>query len=387
MALTDLGFERPVYDEILEQQIERAKTLFGETIDTSEQTILGKYIRLNAADIDALYQDLEGVYYARFPNTASGTSLDRLCPFAGISRNPATNAKHEVKFTGVAGEAIDAGFEVSTENQSVVFYTTDDYVIGENGEVTAEVECEETGTVGNVAIGAINTIVFPSPDIDSVEHIRVISLGEDIESDTALRERFNQAVAGTGSTTAESIKASIMRITGVSDCTIVENSTSETVQGIPPYSFECFVLCAESAHQEIANAIFQKKPIGIKSYGDISVEVEDDGGNTHTVSFSQTHQKNIYIKIELTKNNYFEENGVEDIKSGLINYLATFSNGDDVYLSSLYSFINVNGVVTVTSLKMSTNGTTYSAENVFCNDSEVARTAVDLIDITVNEVE
>ena len=55
MSLTEHGFERPSYNEILEAQINRAKTLFGETIDTGELTALGKYIRINVADIDNLY--------------------------------------------------------------------------------------------------------------------------------------------------------------------------------------------------------------------------------------------------------------------------------------------------------------------------------------------
>ena len=40
MALTELGYERPTYDDLLEAQIERAKLLFGEDIDTNEN-ILG----------------------------------------------------------------------------------------------------------------------------------------------------------------------------------------------------------------------------------------------------------------------------------------------------------------------------------------------------------
>ena len=47
MVLTDKGFQRPTYDDLLTRQENRAKTLFGEDIDTSSQSILGKYIRLN----------------------------------------------------------------------------------------------------------------------------------------------------------------------------------------------------------------------------------------------------------------------------------------------------------------------------------------------------
>lgn len=386
MALTELGFERPTYDEILEQQINRAKVLFGDTIDTSELTALGKYIRINVADLDTLYQNLEGVYYARFPNTASGVSLDRLCPFAGITRNAATYARHQVTLTGTAGATIEAGFEVSNENQSVVFHLIDDYVIGEDGTVTAFVDCNETGTVGNIISTSINTIVNPSADVESVTGVTLTLAGEERESDTALRVRFNKAIAGTGSGTAEAIKGAIMRVNGVDGCTVVENSTGSTVNGIPPYSFECFVLSDETnaTDQLIGRAIFNKKPIGITAYGSVSVDVEDESGNTHTVAFERTTRKDIYIKISLTKNNYFEDGGEDKIKSNLINYLSSFANGDDVYLSALYSCINITGVVNVSSLTLSIDGTTYSATNVMCSDSEVARTAADKISITIS---
>ena len=102
MPLTELGFERPTYDELLQKQIERAKLLFGDDIDTGETTPFGKYIRINVADFADLYELAEKVYYARFPNAATGVSLDRLCPFVGISRNPATYARHKIRFHGTA---------------------------------------------------------------------------------------------------------------------------------------------------------------------------------------------------------------------------------------------------------------------------------------------
>lgn len=54
MVLTDKGFQRPTYDDLLTRQENRAKTLFGEDIDTSSQSILGKYIRLNVEDLAEL---------------------------------------------------------------------------------------------------------------------------------------------------------------------------------------------------------------------------------------------------------------------------------------------------------------------------------------------
>lgn len=92
MPMTENGFRKLTYAEILEAQITRAKDLFGNDIDTSEKSVLGKYIRLNTSDFAEQEAALEAVYLARYIDTATGISLDRLTPFANIRRNGATQA-------------------------------------------------------------------------------------------------------------------------------------------------------------------------------------------------------------------------------------------------------------------------------------------------------
>lgn len=386
MALTELGYERPTYDDLLEAQIERAKLLFGEDIDTNENTPLGKYIRINVADLADVHEILEGVYYARFPNTATGVSLDRLCPFVGISRNQATYAQHTIKFTGTAGEYVPDGFEVSTADGELLFHLYDGLKIGADGTVTGVVECETAGEAGNVAVGKIDTIVNPDANVESIEHIGVTQYGKEIETDVDLRARFNSTVSGGGSSTAAAIKAAIMRVSQVSGAEIVENDTDSTVDGIPPHSFECFVLSPTSQDTAVAEAIFSKKPLGIKAVGDVDVEIIDDSGVTHTISFSRTKQKDIYIKITITTNNYFESDGADQIKNNIAKYINTFKNGEDVYLASIYPYIyKAAGVVNVSSLKMSTDGSTYSTDNITVDSDEVARIDTAKIEVVVSE--
>ena len=149
MGITELGFERPNYDDLLEAQIDRAKELFGEDIDTTDSTALGKYIRLNVTDLAECYEILEDIYFARFPNTARGVSLDRLLPFAGIARNQATCAAHNITFTGTAGEYVPDGFEVSANDGNLIFHTYEALQIGTNGTVDGVVYCEEAGNGQN----------------------------------------------------------------------------------------------------------------------------------------------------------------------------------------------------------------------------------------------
>ena len=385
MPLTELGYKRPTYDDLLEAQIERAKLLFGEDIDTNDNTPLGKYIRINVADLADVYEILESIYYARFPNTATGVSLDRLCPFVGIARNPATYAQHNVRFSGTAGEYVPEAFEVSTADGSITFHTYDRLLIGEGGTVEGLVECEQAGTIGNVSLGKIDTILNPDANVESVEHLGIAQLGENVETDANLRYRFNQTIQGAGSSTANSIKGAIARVPLVDGVEVVENYTEETVNGIPPHSFECFVLSPESQDVLVAEAIFSKKPLGIKAHGDVDVEIVDESGVKHTISFSRTIQKNIYVKIAINTNVYFEEDGVEQIQSNIAQYINSLKNGENVYLSSLYGYIyKAAGIVNVSSLTISTDGSSYSTNDIEVDSNEVARISEANVEVVVS---
>lgn len=384
MPLTDLGYERPTYDDLLAAQEERAKLLFGEDIDTSNNSALGKYIRLNVSDLADVYEILEKIYYARFPNTATGVSLDRLCPFTGISRNPATHAQHAIRFTGTAGEYVPAGFELSTADGEISFHTYESYLIGEDGTVEGVVHCEEAGTIGNVALGKIDTIVNSDMNVESIEHLSVEVYGEEIESDMDLRARFNLTVGGAGSATVASISGAIARVPLVDGVAVIENDTNETVNGIPPHSFQCYVLSPESQDTLVAEAIFSKKPLGIKSHGDIDVEIMDDSGVKHIISFSRTIQVDVHVRVEITTNSYFESDGIKQIKDQISFYINTLKNGNTVYMSSIYGYIyKAAGVVNVPSLTLSTNGSTYNSADIAIAGNEVARVNVADIEVVV----
>lgn len=384
VALTADGYARPTFDEILESQIERAKTLFGNDIETSEQTPLGKFIRLNVYDIAELYEHNEKVYYARFPNTAEGTSLDRLMPFAAITRNPPTPARHIVTIEGEPGTTVEIGFLVDT-NDAITFYLMNEAVIGDDGTVDGLFEAEVAGTTGNVALGDIVNIVNPTVGIESITHKQIDTIARDVESDVELRERFDLAIAGAGSGTINSIRGEIMRIQNVYGCIVEENASEEVDEdGRPPHTFQCYVLADESLNQEIAEAIFRKKPVGIKSYGDIKMTVRDKGGFDHEVYFSKTTEQVVSIKLRIVVNNLFEETGTAQIVGNLVKKINKLANGEGVVLSSLYSEIHaVEGVVDVKSLLLSVDGGEYLAQNVVCEPDQAVRTSASAIEVEV----
>ena len=474
--LTETGFYRPTYDELLEAQEMRAKQLFGEDIDTSNLSVLGKYIRINVSDLDELWQTLEGVYNARFPNSSKGVSLERLCVFAGISRNPATHAKHLVRIAGAKDTVIEGGFLVSTESQEQTFHTYEDYVLGANGtekeqlkvmleneEITQKtcdeilksvvrfdeeqlrelvelgvgdggitqkaydsllansLETEEEqlealvssgdisedayeelthslegaelieavyvtvyavneGTQGNVVVGDINTVVNPLASVEeTVVHIKMVEPAKDAESDYELRKRFSDTIAGIGSTTAEAIKASVLRVESVQSVYIIENDTDVAIDGssvgsVSPHSFECFVLAPHAQAEAIATAILDKKAVGVSSSGVEKFSIADTTGIMHEVRFTWTDEIPIHIKIKIKTNALFPTNGIKQIQDNVTAFLSNFTNGQTLYKNVLFGEITkVDGVVNVNSLEISTDGQSYSSEDITFNYKQVAR--------------
>lgn len=381
--LTTQGYERPTYDDILDNLILKAQELFGEDIETNEQTPLGKFLRIIAYDRAQAEEEAEAIYYARFPNTASGTSLDRLCPFVGIARNPATPSQYEVTVTGTAGYTVPYGFLVATDAE-VEFYNTLDTVIGEDGTCVITVECTENGTIGNVNYSDITEIVNPEADIDSIVGKSVVTVGEDEESDYELRQRFVQAGQGLGSCNQTAIESALIRVPTVTSAKLIVNDGDTTDSGgRPPHSFTAYVTGGVGYEQQIAETIFDKKPIGIKTYGSISQEITDEGGYTHTIKFARTENVNVTVKITIDTTEEFESTGVEKIKENIAGYINGLGVGNSVIYSALYSYIySVAGVQKVTLLQLSTDGTNFGTSDITVGQYQCAVCAA--VNVEVN---
>ena len=359
MGLTELGFVRRTYEDILNAKIEKAKELFGQNIDTSDLTPLGKFIRINAYDQAVAEEEIEAVYYARFPNTASGVSLDRLCVFAGIQRNPAEAACYKVKIVGDEGFTVPIGFLVGTD-MGVEFYTAEEVTIGEDCTCIVTVCCTEEGEIGNVNPSSITSIINPDVCVAAVIGQEQTAYGKDIESDAALRERFSAAIQGAGSCNEDSIRAALLRIPTVEFAAVVANQENiMDSDGRPPHSFECYVLGGNGYEKDIAEAIFAKKPIGIKTVGDISVEIKDTSGNTQIVKYSKTQDILVMVSARIVADSTFPADGLERIRQNITRYINSLGIDKDVVRSSLYGYIySVEGVTEVTELTLKVEGGT-----------------------------
>lgn len=360
MPLTEHGFRKYTYAEILEQQNIRAKDLFGDDIDTSEKSVLGKYIRLNTSDFAQLEDSLEQVYLSRYIDTASGISLDRLTPFAGITRNGAKRALILVVMVNNGTDAVAIPMNTKlVSGTGVLYHTVAPYTIPpkpENGDdysnqVAVCAECDTAGIVGNIGDYIYYGMQFYQtqiPDI-SIFSATLKVPGVEAETDAELRVRWKNALSGSGSGTTESIAGNVLRLDGVSDCVVFENNTDSILQnGIPPHSFEVCVNGGNGMESEIAAAIFEKKPLGIGTYGKENAQVTDVAGIQHTIFFSYAEPVSVGVTVTISKEdepNFIQEQGTKLIREAVAAYFQNYTMGQNVSASSLYAPVIGSGAV------------------------------------------
>ena len=234
-----------------------------------------------------------------------------------------------------------------------------------------EVVAVESGIIEQPT-NTIDTILTPMLGWDSVINPIAATPGEDRETDEELRLRFRNGKFDRATNTLDAIYSALINLDNVSEVTIYENDTSVVDgNGVPAHSF--LPIVSGGLSTDIANAIWDNKPIGILSYGNTTVSISDVQGFPHDISFSRPDPVVIYISMNITTDVNFPPNGNDAIKSALLEYFtANFGTGDDVIYSRLYTPINSIPGHEVVSLTIGTSPAPVGTSNIVIAFDEIA---------------
>lgn len=384
-GVTEAGFYRPTLEDIIREKEKKAKEIFGEDFNTDEKTVQGKMFRVNAAAESKLCEIAEGIYYSIFPSTARGISLDRVCEFANLTRENKGYAVHELRVYGTQGYNILAG-TMFKNDEGIEFYSTTDALISNEKYADVIVQCTESGEIGNVT--NINALKEVDVNIQKVQYQKNIARGTDIESDPELRGKFSVAVQGMGANTTVAIKANVLRVAGVNNVIIYNNSTDDYIilgDNTSTFLLEsgkyAVVVQSDSTlnAEEIATAIFEKQPFGIGQCGKETITVKDESGIEQVVKFSYVDEVQHTVGVSCVVDRGFPTNGEDLIKENITSYINGLGIGEEVVYSRLYDCIyNVSGVRKVTDLNL----------NGFQSDSPLSELCIAKVgEITVTTTE
>ena len=233
-------------------------------------------------------------------------------------------------------------------------------------------------------IDTVTEIVTPVLGWDSVRNRVLPTLGTFAESDEELRERFRLSKALRAISLTDSLYAALLEVEGVSQLRLYEN-TSNTVDpiGQPPHSFRPVVL--GGIDQEVAEAIWRNRPLGIASTGNTTIAIKDSLSNIQTVSFTRPVETPVFVKITISEiDDGLPEAGVELIKQAVADYINnTRRIGGELVVSRLYTPINTVPGHEVEEVLIGLAATSLSPNKITLNYDQIALVRMEDIQVVV----
>ena len=369
-GLSEKGFRRPNYTELLNATEYKARELFGEGINLTIRSPLGILLRILAWIWSILFAVLEDVYNSRYADTAIGNSLINLGRNIGMEVLSANKATGHITITGTPGITVPAGYLVATPG-GLQYVVSASAVIGNAGEVLATIQAVDFGDEYNTDANTVNVIVNPSAvkGIVSVRNQSPITGGRWRETDPEFRDRYYKSVDYAGGANADAIRAALLNdVDGVTVAQVYENDQDDLdpYYHLPPHSIEAVVY--GGLDEDVAKAIFKKKAGGIQTAGNMSVNIVSASEQIQTIYFSRPESRMIYVKIaDMRTDTSFLGN--ESIVTALITHIgnARYSGlgvgADVVYMQILTIVASVRGVIDF-DMEIGIDGIDYGKSNI-----------------------
>lgn len=235
-GLTERGFRRPTYTELLDALEYKARELFGSKANLTVRSPIGLFLRIFAWILNMLFSTIEDVYNSRFVDTAVGTSLYNLGKAIGLKLLSEQKSSGYLQITGTPGTIVPVGWLAGTV-AGLQFVVMAQGEIGTGGTVLLPAQATTAGPEGNVAAGTVTVVINPGiPEgITAVTNPAAFDGGRARETDEEYRDRYYQSVDYAGGVNADAIRGEILQnVEGVYSAIVYENDTDETdSEGLP----------------------------------------------------------------------------------------------------------------------------------------------------------
>lgn len=305
VKLTSGGIQISSFTQIRAAIIKKYQDTFGSDIDLSTGSADGIFVNDIALIINNILQTMNALYGNLDINTASGQYLDSLCALSNVYREQATQSTATVRVT-------NAGTQEEVLHEPILFIDKSGtewtaqgvYIIPPGSSMDIQVKCSTFG-----AIQAPINWIDRMPELNSfiISQPAAAVVGRNMESDSDLRARRNQALGSTGVTVLEGLGNSLRGISGIKDVYIYNNNsddaTEELADGVivPPHSVYVVTRNEENvsvSDSTIGNIIHGKLTPGIPT-----TNAEDADGGT---AKSYLHQQKVYgISISESEQNIY----------------------------------------------------------------------------------
>lgn len=397
-GLTDAGFIMPTFDNLVSSYTSSFQSSFGVDVATTEDSVIGMFIRIMSYTDYTLWEALQGVYNSQTLDGAEGVYLDDIMSQRGIFRKSATGGTGYACVKTSSKAAWTAEIDTDTYfngDNGLFYYTTTDTVLQSKIAAYSITKAQATaaGTtitfyIRNVDDGSTNSTTlttasssfltdlqtfivdnissddsslvnisgstlymgFDSDDYtspvglttstkfyasvgvgikwslipvqcstagyyalpaggitgissaftgyQSVTSLTDFDPGDNVETDAELRSRFNDELDEATAATRPAIIKALLDTDGVTKVKIYDNPTMTDTTESPAMTFTTIVSGGEES--DIANALYNSKPINTLTAGTTSVVVVTEDGGTETIKFTYATSGVYSIKLSYT---------------------------------------------------------------------------------------
>ncbi len=390
-GLTATGFEILTLDEIREEIATDLRAAFGATLDTSAESVLGQLAGIFAEREASVWLMGRDVWQAFTPGGSGGTSLTQLALLTGTLRRSATYSTVTASVNLNAGTTLPSGSRAAVvDDPDAQFETLADVTNGGGSPANfpAEMRAVETGPV-RANSATLTVIVTPVSGWNSVTNALDAEMGLADETDAELRARREEELRVQGSANLDAIEQDVQQVTGVIDATGFENDTDVTVGALPPHSFRIVVWDGPSQaadDDEIAQAIWDSKPVGIPAIGAITGTAVAADGTSRDIDFDRADEIEIYLEFDIEIDPpTWPADGEDQVAAALVAYAdAQWTIGEDVILSALYGTVfSISGVVRIGAVRAGTAPSPVGTADLAIDDDEIARADTSRIVVTL----
>ena len=305
-GLSTTGFEAKALVDIQDEINTAIQAAISPTLNLSATSLLGQFVGTTSSQIRQTWEAAQAVYAARDVDQATGAALTELCALTGTNRRAQTSSTVLMTVTLSAGaypHTFPAGSLIVYPVGSPADLFDNDTDITINALATNLADqaftAQEPGPV-RAELGTLTVISNPVSGFSAPTNPAAAVLGEEEETDAALRARQRLELARKGSHTVDAIRTDLSDALPTSTVVVFENDTDATVDGIPPHAIECLIQVGSETDPVIAGAIFDAKPAGIRAYGTTTYVTTDAQGNDHTVGWTEPTPITIYIDLAVS---------------------------------------------------------------------------------------
>ena len=333
----------------------RAKAALGPNLDYSSQSPLGQLLALVAGELAEVWELGQQVYSSNDPEAAVGVPLDNVMSITGSTRpEEAPSRSLHQTVTIEDGTTLNAGVLISPVGRPDIFFALDEEVSNTSG-FDATLPCTFTCTVPgpiNVSAGLLTEIANPQVGWLSTTNTEDVSPGRDAGSNQEARQLRVIELFSRGSSTVGAIRANVQKVDGVLATTVLENPTNAFRDGLPPHSFAAIFDDGDSPtadDDEIAQAVYDKRPAGIGSEGgDSGTATDPVDDSLHTERHTRVTRRDVYIVLTLETSSSFPFDGLQQVREAIVAIGDQYESGETVVRQRLITAcFTVAGVVDV----------------------------------------